>query len=60
MLIPFRYFISQRPEYLSVRHASGLYYYPLIYIEKVSYNFKGPWYNFKGELSKFACDLDWK
>lgn len=51
---PFRYFVSQRPEYLSVRHASGLYYYPLIYIEKFSYNFKGPWYNFQGNIVDYS------
>ena len=45
---PFRYFVSKRPEYLSMRHASGLIYFPMCYIQSISYNFKGPWYNYEG------------
>lgn len=46
---PYRYFISKRPEYLSVRHVSGIFYYPLANITNFTYSFKGPWYNFNGE-----------
>lgn len=46
---PFRYYVSKRPEYLSMRHASGLMYFPLCYITNINYEFKGPWYNFDGK-----------
>lgn len=45
---PFRYFIESRPEFLSVRHASGLFAYPLAAIKSVKYEFQGPWYNVDG------------
>lgn len=46
---PYRYFVTKRPEYLSIRHASGLFYFPLAAITQVSYSFEGPWYNTNGE-----------
>lgn len=55
---PYRYFISKRPEYLTVRHASGLFYYPVAYIESFNYTFKGPWYNFDGTPLQTTKDLD--
>lgn len=55
---PYRYFISKRPEYLTIRHASGLFYYPVAYIESFSYTFKGPWYNFDGQPLQTTKDLD--
>jgi hypothetical protein len=45
---PYRYYVARRPEYMSIRHASGLFHYPLAYISNVSYSFKGPWYNHDG------------
>lgn len=45
---PFRYYISKRPEFLSVRHASGLFYFPLANIIGFNYEFNGPWYNYSG------------
>ena len=56
---PYRYFISKRPEFLSMRHVSGLFYFPLANIINFSYNFKGPWYNSNGEpLNGDGKDLD--
>lgn len=46
----FRYVITQRPEYMSVRHASGLFFFKLAVITSFSYNFKGPWINSDGEI----------
>lgn len=46
----FRYVITQRPEYMSVRHASGLFFFKLAVITSFSYNFKGPWINSEGEV----------
>lgn len=46
----FRYIVSQRPEYLSVRHASGLFFFKLAVITNFTYNFKGPWINSYGEI----------
>jgi hypothetical protein len=45
-----RFIIAQRPEYLSVRHASGLFFFKLAVIENFSYHFKGPWINSVGEV----------
>jgi hypothetical protein len=42
---PFRFYMSKKPEYISVRHASGLFYFQLAAITEVSYSFEGPWYN---------------
>jgi hypothetical protein len=55
---PYRFFITKRPEYLTVRHASGLFYYPVAYIQEFSYNFKGPWYNYHGVPLESTKDLD--
>lgn len=55
---PYRYFISKRPEYLTVRHASGLFYFPIAYINTFTYRFKGPWYNFDGKPLAETKDLD--
>jgi hypothetical protein len=55
---PYRYFISKRPEYLTIRHASGLFYYPVAYISEFSYTFKGPWYNYHGVPLESTKDLD--
>lgn len=46
----FRYIVTRRPEYLSVRHASGLFYFKLASIMSFSYNFRGPWINTRGEI----------
>lgn len=46
----FRYVITQRPEYLSVRHASGLFFFKLASILNFSYNYKGPWINSRGDV----------
>jgi len=46
---PYRYYVSRRPEYMSIRHASGLFTFPLAYIDSVDYSFQGPWYNFNGD-----------
>jgi len=45
----FRYNVSKRPEYMTMRHASGLIYFPLAYIDSIKYTFKGPWYNYNGQ-----------
>jgi len=45
---PFRYFVTRRPEYLSMRHSSGLIYFPICYIQSIDYKFLGPWYNYDG------------
>jgi hypothetical protein len=45
---PYRYFIVKNPEYISVRHASGLFYFPIAVIKNVTYEFHGPWYNYDG------------
>lgn len=55
---PYRYFISKRPEFLSVRHVSGLFYFPLANITGFTYTFKGPWYNHKGEVISTLGNLD--
>lgn len=56
---PYRYYISKRPEYLSVRHASGLFFFPLANITNFNYTFKGPWYNYDGvQLTDGGKDLD--
>jgi len=46
----FRYIITQRPEYLSIRHASGLFFFKLAVITNFSYAFKGPWINSTGDI----------
>lgn len=46
----FRMSIFSRPEYMSVRHASGLFTFPLAVITNFSYQFHGPWINSKGEI----------
>lgn len=55
---PYRYFITKNPEYISVRHASGLFYYPLAVIQSVSYSFQGPWYNYAGDIIVPNGNLD--
>lgn len=55
---PYRYFVTKRPEYLSIRHASGLFYFPLAAITQVSYNFEGPWYNTNGEQIQGTGKVD--
>ena len=46
----FRYVIAERPEYLSVRHASGLFFFKLAAITNFSYTYKGPWINSRGDI----------
>ncbi len=55
---PFRYFITKSPEYISVRHASGLFYLPLAVILGVEYTFEGPWYNYNGDPIETPGNLD--
>jgi hypothetical protein len=46
---PLRYFVTKRPEYMSMRHASGIIYFPMCFIKNIKYEFKGPWYNYDGK-----------
>jgi hypothetical protein len=55
---PYRYYISRRPEYMSIRHASGLFTFPLAYISNVSYDFQGPWYNYEHQPVAYAGDIE--
>lgn len=55
---PYRYFVSKRPEYMTIRHASGLFYFPVAYVRGFSYTFKGPWYNYEGQPIESSRDLD--
>lgn len=55
---PYRYFVSKRPEYMTIRHASGLFYFPVAYIRGFKYTFKGPWYNYNGNPIGTTTDLD--
>jgi hypothetical protein len=54
----FRFVIARRPEYLSVRHASGLFYFKLAVITNITYNFKGPWINSMGEPIDVVTDAE--
>ena len=52
----FRYIIAKRPEFLSVRHASGLFNFKLAVIENFTYTFKGPWINSIGDIINYSPD----
>jgi hypothetical protein len=53
---PYRFYMSKKPEYISVRHASGLFYFPLAALTEVSYSFEGPWYNAGDKNTKINPD----
>jgi hypothetical protein len=42
---------------MSMRHASGLIYFPICFIDNISYEFKGPWFNTKSDIGLSVEDL---